>query len=181
MHSRAFPVLLVALGLILVACSGGDDSSGATPGAGAPTGGAATKSGGSAKIPDSCSLLTPDQIKAEFNFAMGAGAPSSKTPPSPNCTWQPVDFTSAFTGLELQLEPFDKTFFEMTKNSAKDHFDVPGVGEAAFFESQSSPYVLRVQQNGVLYIVYVVAGPANGTPEQIQQKVVRLAKLALAH
>lgn len=183
MRIRVVLALAAILGVALAACSGGgdDDSSGDDAGGDTTGGVTASSKGNSGKLPDACSLLTPDQIKAQFNVTVGPGKPSSTSgdATAPECSWQPIDFTTAFAGVTLSVQKDDKgAFFEFTRNGAKDRVDVPGLGDAAFFQAPTNPYTLWIRRGDTLYTFYVVA--SGGAPAENQQKVIALAKLALA-
>jgi hypothetical protein len=183
----ALVVALAVATLALVACTGavapgtqGGASSGA---ANAASQGSAGGGGGGAAgpVPDPCTLLTADDVTAQFEFEVKqSNEPGSNAgATSPSCSWLPVDFHPTFAGVELNVEPFDDDFYNMTRSTAKNAVDVPGVGDAAYFEGPASPYNLRFRQGDLMFLLSAVAAGPTPTPDEVHQKVVTLAKAVL--
>lgn len=179
MGLRALLALSAILGVALAGCSGGDDDSGDDSGANTSGSEASSNNASSSGTPDACSLLTPDQIKAQFGVTVDAGTPSSTGgATSPACSWKPIDFSAQFGGVNLTVQKDAKgEFFEFTRAGAKERVDVPGLGKAAFFETPANPYTLWINGGEYLYTLYVVA--AGGGPAENQQKVISLGQIVL--
>jgi hypothetical protein len=137
--------------------------------------------GGAVTLPDACSLLTPDEIKAQCTFDVGPGKGSSSDSgaTSPDCSWQPIDFQPSFGGVQVMVQAFDQGYFDFTKGSTSK--DVAGVGDAAYFSQPTNPATLQWKAGNLHFTLYVVAGGLADTPETLQQKVIALAQNVLAH
>ena len=192
MRQRAVPVLAIALGLALVGCSGasGTPASGAAGGAGGSgsngggaatstpaSGGGASTGNGAAVVPDPCTLLTPDEIKAQFGVEVAATGASgaSAGAASPQCTWQATAINQPLAGVDLTIEKLDPGFFDYSRNAAANHVDVAGLGDGAFFSAPSSPYTLYVKKGNWQITLYVAGGGLPDQPDQAEKLVVNLA------
>jgi hypothetical protein len=138
-------------------------------------------SGGEGPVPDPCTLLTAEDVTAQFEFEVKqSDAPGDNAgATSPNCSWLPVDFHPTFAGVELNVQPFDDYFYNMSRSNAKNAVDVSGVGEAAYFDGPANPYNLWFRQGDLMFILTAVAAGPTPTPDEIHQKVVTLAKAVL--
>ncbi len=127
---------------------------------------------------DACTLLTPDEINAQFQYQVGEGVASS--PGGPICNWSTVDFHQEFSGVQLTVSALDQEYFDFVKDNVANRIDVTGHGDAAFWEAPQNPYVLDVAAGGVHFILYVVAGGDQFTPEATQQLIINLADNVIA-
>jgi hypothetical protein len=198
MPPRGLPVGLV-LGLllstlILAACTGAaapTTGSGSTQGQGGGGAAATTatgqgtsgaEGGGAVTLPNPCSLLTTDEIKAQFTFDVAPGIASSKNAgaTSPDCNWNPVDHRPTFGGVQLIVEKFDQGCFDFRKGPKS--VDVAGVGVAAYFIQPTNPYTLLMKQSNRRFTLTVQAGSGSSdSPGALQQKVINLANNILGH
>ena len=188
MRLRTSTTLLIVLGLAVSACSatpaataGGAAGGGGGGQASAParaTGGSGGGGGGgSAQIQDPCTLLTPDDIKAQFGVVVAAtGASGASTgAASPECSWQPTAITPGFAGVSLTIQKLDQGFFDYTKGAQANHVDVAGLGDGAFFWAPTTPFVLDVKKGDREIILWVAAGGMADKPDQAEKLVVNLA------
>ena len=197
MRLRALTTLLILLGLAASACS----ATAGTPAGAAPTaaggaggggggGGVATPTpatggggggGGAAVVPDPCTLLTADEIKAQFGVEVATTGPSGAGAgaASPQCTWQATAINQPLAGVDLTIEKLDPGFFDYSRNAATNHVDVAGLGDGAFFAAPSSPYTLYIKKGDWQITLYVAGGGLGDEPDQAEKKVVTLANAVL--
>ena len=129
-------------------------------------------------LPDVCTLLTPDEINAQFQYPVDAGVASS--PGGPICNWNTIDFHPEFSGVQLTVMELDQEYFDFVEGNVANRIDVPGLGDAAFWEAPQNPFVLDVAKGNVHFILYVVAAGAPFTPEAAQLLIINLANNVIA-
>jgi hypothetical protein len=200
MRPRNRSVRRAAFGLVLAsftvaACSGvaapatgpggtqgqGSGSVGATNAASQGT--SDGQGGGAVTLPDPCSLLTPDEIRAQFTFdvapGIGSSAPGSGAT-SPDCNWSPVDYHPSFGGVQLIVEKFDEGYFDFRRGPNSK--DVAGLGDEAYFIQPTNPFTLLIKKGNLHFTLTVQAGSGSSdSPETLQQRVITLATNVLAH
>lgn len=176
---------LVISSLILTACTSaaapatgaggtqgqGGGGAGATSAASQGTSGGG--GGGDVTIPDPCTLLTPDEIKAEFTFEVKQNEEpgSNAGAAAPDCNWQAIDFHPTFLGVQLSVQKFDQGFFDFMKGPKS--VDAAGLGDAAYWMQATSPFTLQMKKGNLHFTFYVVA---SGWPDEAgQRKVINLA------
>jgi hypothetical protein len=196
MRPRRWAIQGIVLGLLvtsftLAACTGaaapavgssgtqgqGSGSAGATSAATSAGG----QGGGAVTLPDPCALLTPDEIKAQFTFAVAPGIASGPLAgaTSPECDWNSVDYHPSFTGVQLIVQKFEQGFFDFMKGP--NHKDVAGLGDAAYFLQPTNPFTIEMKKGNLHFSLTVLAGGTADSPETQQQRVVTLANNVLAH
>jgi hypothetical protein len=176
----------------LGACSGvaapaGGSSAGGVQGGGsaaatsaASQGNADGQGGGAATVPAACSLLTPDEIKAQFTFDVSPGVASS--PGGPICNWNSIEYHPSFGGVQLSVEKLDQGYYDFVKQNARDPKEVPGLGDGAVFIQATNPFTLQMKKGNLMFTLYVVAaGSESTTVETRQQAVIALANDVLGH
>lgn len=163
------PVLLALAALagsILAACGDDAGEDPAENGAVSAPGQTATITGaGDDGVPDACSLLTAEQLSAALGTDVGTGAPQSAAPERSICIF-------ASSGLILAVEVAENyaRSRELIDEDGRITEDVPGVGNAAFFDPAGQLIVL-----GNRYFVGVTGGGDLDALKQIATQMLAAA------
>ena len=170
-------VAMVALVLLLAACSGAATHASQSGGGTSPARAGATAAG--ATKPDPCTLLTADELKGQFGADFMAGQLDANTdlsgPGTPACHWDPQK-VSAYDIVTLSIETLDE--------SAKSLFDygrgqtgaraASGVGDDAYLDAIGSLSFTK----GPWHLVLVIG--AGSQRQTTDQQMIDLAKLVAA-
>jgi hypothetical protein len=165
--NRTAIALLTALFLLASACSGAaQPPGGASPAGASPAGGGAsassTASGGGGSKPDPCTLLSPDDLKAQIGVAF---QPDYPVPPD-ECDWAKVGgFTATIT---LTIKDIGSDGWGCILGAES----VAGIGDAACFDGGNG--LLHVR-HGSWDLVFL------RTESVTKDQIVNVAKVAASH